>query len=73
MSWTSEWPTELGWYWFYGDPYSKNPDPKHVLLHPVKVNQGANALIYVTGNSFMYKSEASKGLWKPMIVPEEPK
>ena len=72
MKWTHEWPTKPGWYWFYGDPYKKEPEFRYIVLHPVSVHQGANSLVYVTGAGFMYKVEASNGLWTKMIVPEVP-
>ncbi len=71
--WTHEWPTEIGWYWFYGDPHGKYPKTRHVKLQPVSVHQGANSPVYVVGAAFMYQSSASAGLWTKMIVPDIPK
>ena len=72
MEWSKEWPIKTGWYWFYGDPHSKNPEYKHIMLHPVKVSQGANSLIFMSEGSFIYKSQSSKGLWREMVVPKNP-
>lgn len=69
VTWTSDWPQDLGWYWFFGNPYSKQDrDP---ILSAVQVHQGANTLVYICGAAFMYKSEAV-GVWAPMIVPPTP-
>ena len=70
--WARKWPTELGWYWFYGDPHSKKSGDKFKRLYPVKVNKIINGLSCVVEGHYMFKSEASDGLWTKMIVPEKP-
>lgn len=67
--WVKEWPTEPGWYWFYGLRYSRE-QPE---LNPVQVwraGDGNNA--YVVRGSFLYKSEGAEGVWQPMALPDLP-
>jgi len=71
--WTYSWPTEPGWYWYYGDPYSLQNEPRHVYMRPVKASKGQNAMMFVTEGQFMYKSVAGPdGVWTKMNVPDDP-
>lgn len=70
MSWTSEWPIEPGWYWFYGWPFSDRD--KLASLYCVEVWKLQNGYAYVTHGHFMYKGEGAEGLWQPMTLPELP-
>lgn len=71
-SWTREWPTKEGIYWFYGYDFGKrdNAKPKHVLI---EVHNGGNSLVIVGGGHFWYKSEGADGWFMPAILPEPPK
>ena len=69
VTWTSDWPKDIGWYWFFGNPYSiQGRDAK---LFAVSVHQGANSLVFVCGAAFMYPQEAT-GVWTPAILPPTP-
>lgn len=69
--WTKEWPTEPGYYWFYGQPYAKTLyDPR---LHIVTVHRTANeSIVYLVEGSFMRKSAGVEGVWCPAMLPEPP-
>ncbi len=69
-----EFPTETGWYWFYGWTSASgktgiNGKKTSPRLHTVRVSRGANSLIYICDGNFMYKSEG-EGIWLKMEVPE---
>ena len=75
--WTSGWPVNPGWYWFYGwtSEYDKRTgEPK---LRPVQVSDAGPAekrfRVYVCGGAFLYEGEGAEGKWRPMDVPELPK
>lgn len=76
--WSNEWPTESGWYWFYGNPFAYNhggraanlPDALYAAYSHVNIDTG-NAYI-VTGEIIMYRSSC-RGVWQPMVTPELPK
>lgn len=64
--WSKEFPTEPGWYWFWGRQF-KAQDVKLAAVH---VRQGGNSLVMVCNGSFMYKAEVGDTHWfKPMNVP----
>ena len=72
---TKEFPTKLGYYWFYGwhSKFSKtsiNGKESKPKLHVVQVRQGANSRIYICDGHFMYKSEGAEGIWQEIEVPE---
>ena len=70
--WTKEWPTERGWYWFYGQTSKIVWDMMPEYL-PVQVRKdGANRPFYVGGGRFLYKGEGARGLWTRMVTPEPP-
>ena len=71
--WTTEWPEEKGWFWFYGQQFGKG----RLELFPVKVrgpirnSQKGQSFMYIAGGAFMYPSEAV-GAWLKMDVPKVP-
>lgn len=72
--WSEDWPTEPGYYWFYGWCFrawhgTRNEPPK---LHFVQVRRIANGLALVTDGHFLYKAEGGEGLWAPATLPELP-
>jgi hypothetical protein len=74
-TWTKEWPTKPGWYWFYGWPYGRvelfdeGIEPE---LNVVNVWKVANGLAYIRNGNFWYKEDKPVGLFCPMDVPELP-
>lgn len=69
--WTKEWPTEPGWYWFYGHQWRAMYDEASELV-PIKVERCSNAWLYGAGSHFLYKAEGARGLWTPAIMPDLP-
>lgn len=64
--WTKNFPTEPGWYWFYGQQF-KCSKPK---LQAVRAFMGGNSLVMVCAGSFMYECEVGEMRWfKPMDTP----
>ena len=72
--WAKEWPTEPGYYWFYGWRFkawggTRSRPPE---LHFVRARRTANSIALVTNGHFLYKAEGGEGLWMPARVPEPP-
>jgi len=70
--WTKEWPTKVGWFWFYGWKYGKDdyhPDPE---LCVVRTYMAANGLMHTIDGQFMYRSEGHDGVFQEMILPVLP-
>lgn len=65
--WTTIWPQEKGWYWFYGDAYRTN----RKRLFAVQVWEASNGFSYIANGNFIYPSEAV-GMWLPLVTPEIP-
>ena len=63
--WHNEWPTELGWYWFYGWCWSdRNHDAE---LHLVRVRKVSNGVMRTTNGHFLWEAEGGFGfhrIWK---------
>jgi hypothetical protein len=73
MRWTKEWPTEPGWYWFYGIKFQMVKDYKdRTDLHPIKVRKIANGVAHIAGSHFLYKAEGADGWWAKMDLPDLP-
>jgi len=68
--WTKEWPTESGFYWFYGFLWSRDGDKPELIS--IEVIQASNAIIYVAKGSFIYKTENHVGFWNKADLPELP-
>lgn len=74
MNWTSNWPDQEGFYWFYGWRFSLSIrlDQKPELI-VVKVRRcGNGVLVYIADGSFMHKEDGGKGLFAPIAMPEIP-
>lgn len=71
--WTAEWPTEEGWYWFYGKRFGSSSTK---MLQPVEVilagRGDTSHLVYINSGNFMYKQEGARGLWMPLAPPPVP-
>lgn len=71
--WTTEWPTEPGWYWFYGRLSAiatrMDASPR---LYSVLVRKGSNHFAYIAEGSFVYQEEGAVGKWIAADVPEIP-
>ena len=66
--WTTIIPDYEGWFWFYGDAYSKKIDREE--LYMIRVRKIRNGFVYIADGSFM---ENKRGFWMPANVPEQPK
>lgn len=68
--WTWDWPTESGWYWFYGwlSVFGQRDRDVPKTLHLVQV-KGKFA---VSGSQFVSRGEGSRGQWTPAILPQTP-
>ena len=71
--WTKEWPTEAGFYWFYGflwyRYYRDGDKPELVSVEVIPVSNG---IMYVAHGSFIYESEKHMGFWRKADLPELP-
>lgn len=67
--WTLEWPTEPGWYWFYGHKYGEDRDPEYGM---VRVFQAANGLMHTLDGHFMFPSEGHDGVFQQAVLPVPP-
>lgn len=65
--WTKEWPTEPGFYWFFGwnSRFIKKDRPPKLGI--VQVWEG---LVYVLNGQFMYHGEGAEGVFKQFDAPD---
>lgn len=70
--WTKEWPTEPGWYWFYGQKFRGWNDDGDPQLYMVIVHKTRNGVACVVDGHFMYAQEGAWGWWQPAILPDLP-
>ena len=69
--WTEEWPTEGGWWWFYGDPDADFMDRENRLMAvQVYIDEDGDSTCTTDGR-FIYDSQA-EGVWQKMDVPNLP-
>lgn len=66
--WTSEWPENEGWYWFYGTTYNQTKP----AFWPVRVIRISNGVVRILDGNFMYRSEGHVGLFAPLDTPPPP-
>ena len=72
--WSKEFPTEVGWYWCYGNFVGNKSEEefnKGLRLVPIEVRKIANGVVHVGMNTFIHKEEW-KGYWIKAEVPEPP-
>ncbi len=73
MKWTTEFPQEAGWYWFYGYRYGKKSiafiKPELIL---VEVRKCVNGFMYVGNGVFIYKKEVEEPHFQKVILPKLP-
>lgn len=67
--WPTEWPTEPGWYWFYG---RRSAFTEQSELFPTRVFKASNSVVYVASGGFIYQEEGATGIWQLMTLPELP-
>ena len=68
--WSSDYPTEPGWYWFYGRKYGED---KH-SMGTVTVFSVQTGAVRVLDGQFMWEQDKHKGVFsridEPVISPE---
>lgn len=69
--WQDEWPTEIGYWWFYGRKYHAKDDSLHFVQ--VKGPTGDGKYMYVVDGAFIYKAEGACGQWTKVQLPQLPK
>lgn len=71
--WQDEWPTEPGYWWFYGWCWRKVKDrPEEPEMHLVEVRKAMNGFMRVTNGHFLYKDEGAEGKWMKAELPTPP-
>lgn len=75
MMWTTEWPNEPGFYWFYGwlwyTKYDKGREPKLYMIE-TRVDgsiNGKKSILYIGAGNFLYKAENHIGMFYPAVLP----
>ncbi len=66
-TWTKEWPTEPGTYWFRG--FSGRSEDRTAM---VEVRHTQSGLVYITDGHFLYKDEGAEGYFMPAELPVPP-
>ena len=66
--WTPDWPTEHGWYWFYGHKYGE----EKVSITVVRVRKVTDGVVRVIDGAFMYKGEKHRGVFQRISTPVIP-
>jgi hypothetical protein len=73
-TWTKEWPTKPGHYWFYGYRFGNDDGKEEKKFYLVEVWLcGKKDLAHVGNGHFWYVSEGHDGLWQPVKFPIPPK
>ena len=67
--WSTKFPQEEGFYWFYGYRFKEENKPELML---VKVWKCANGFMHVADGHFMHKSEVEEPHFLKVILPELP-
>lgn len=80
VTWTTEFPKEVGDYWFYGYRYGcrygklscgQKCDPEYMAIEACKCSNG---MMYVSDKHFiMYMEELGEAWFTPIVLPEFPK
>ena len=72
VEWSKEWPTERGYYWFYGD-IDEN-DPQFFKLDFAEVcGEKGDIVAYIGERIFLQKGKSGiNGFWAPVEFPDIP-
>lgn len=69
--WSDQWPTEHGWYWFYGrrSRFADRDD-----LFPIQVRETSimGSYVYISGGTLVYAEEGARGKWQKIDLPQNP-
>lgn len=66
--WTTDWPTEPGWYWFYGHKYGD----ERVSVGVVQVRKISTGVSLVLDGNFMFLQEKHRGVFQRIATPVVP-
>jgi hypothetical protein len=72
VQWTLEWPTEPGWYWFYGYTHKcqRSAPPRLDVGQVFRMGgNGSKSLAHVVHGEFVYRAEGAVGWWASMDLP----
>lgn len=70
--WSPVWPTEPGWFWFYGSELGSEPRLMPIeVWGPVRNSGGGSSLLYSAGSHFISTSDAV-GVWTKLETPNIP-
>ena len=70
--WAEEWPTEPGYYWFYGWPFIlRHYAPRLHFVHVRKLKKNG-LLLMATNGHFLWQSRGAYGLFMSAEVQELP-
>jgi hypothetical protein len=64
----TEFPKQVGWYWFYGYRWKSD---KSVRLSCVRVRKVVNGFMYICDGQFMYESEGAEGKFFKAELPDQ--
>jgi hypothetical protein len=67
--WSPDWPTEPGWYWFFGKRFGTEDCP--TTLEVAEVRQGS-VMAFGTSGHHLLRELGATGLWLPLETPELP-
>jgi len=67
MGWSSDWPQQTGFYFFYGWRSRDHSSP--AIYHLVAVKHIGSGPIYIADGHLMYLSEGGVGLWHEISLP----
>lgn len=69
--WSTDWPDEIGLWWFYGWKFGETSDEPALAL--VKVSFSGNRLLMIVGEGhFWYAEEGAIGLFIKAELPDLP-
>ena len=75
MKWTKEWPTEPGYYWFYGRRFRTihlKQEANSTYFVEVFISSNKSP-VYICSGNFLSKGEEAEGWWTRAELPDPPK
>jgi hypothetical protein len=69
VQWSPDWPTEPGWYWFYGHRY---PASKVRVLRLVSADLERGLILLTDGDREYFPGNAGPHVWARAEVPAPP-
>lgn len=73
MTWTPEWPTKPGFYWFYGRPWNIDRAPELTIVEVREMGPPEKSWnVYIVHGAVVYASERGEGFFQPIPKPTLP-